>query len=147
MWMLTDMSEASGRDALLAGLHREYSPDVPAHRHQIPFAFDVLETSQQALSIAHHRFDDAEHRFGRLFTQPVQPFTPRGLQPIRHLLQRRRGLRRGFRSGGKALLPAEMMGRAPHRDQRLDSCRLAGLNIRLAEVSVVSEYSLGPTQL
>ncbi len=72
MVMLTDTGEGSGRDCLLAGLHREHSLDVPAQGHQIPFAFDVFQSSKQTLPIAHHRFDDAKHRFGGLFAQPIE---------------------------------------------------------------------------
>jgi hypothetical protein len=38
---LNECGEASGRDALFAGLHREHALDVPPHGHQILFAFEV----------------------------------------------------------------------------------------------------------
>ena len=63
MVVLIDNGAASARDALSAGLHCEHSLDVPTHRYQIPFAFDVFESSEQTLPIAHHGFDDAKHRF------------------------------------------------------------------------------------
>ena len=115
-------------------------------RHQIPFAFDAFEPSQQTLPISHHRFDDAKHRFGGLFAQRVQLPAPRRLQPMRHLLQRGRRVGRGFRSGGKALFPAHMMARAPHRDQRLDLGRRALLDVALTEIPTVGEDSFGATE-
>lgn len=36
---------------------REHPSDVPAHRHEIPFAFDMVEAAQQELVEPHHRFD------------------------------------------------------------------------------------------
>ena len=66
----------------------EHPPDVPAHRYQIPLAFDVLEPTQQELAEAHHRFDDPEHRLGGLLAQGVELFASPGLQPMRHLLHR-----------------------------------------------------------
>ena len=51
--------ECRRRDALSAGLQGEHALDVPAHRHQVPLALDVLESPQQTLAIAHYRFDDA----------------------------------------------------------------------------------------
>ena len=68
-----------GREIRSAGLHREHSLAVPAHRHQIPLAFDVIEPLQQALAIAHHRFDDAEHGFWSLLAQPVEFFPTKTL--------------------------------------------------------------------
>jgi len=96
------------RDGASVGLHREHSLDVPAQGHQIPLAFDVVESSQPALPMGHHRFDDAAHRFRGLFAQPVQLLPARRAQSIRHLLQRRRRVRRGFRSAGKTLLPPQL---------------------------------------
>ena len=78
-----------GRDALSAGLHRKHSLDVPTHGHQVPFAADVFQASQQTLAITHHEFDDAEHRFGGLLAQRIELSAPRGLQSMRHLLHRR----------------------------------------------------------
>jgi hypothetical protein len=40
--MLIENCLLGGRCARSAGLHREQSLDVPAHRHQIPLAFDVF---------------------------------------------------------------------------------------------------------
>jgi hypothetical protein len=40
------------RDTLLTGLHCEPSFDVPTQTHQVPFAFDVFEPSQQALPVS-----------------------------------------------------------------------------------------------
>ena len=78
--------------------------DVPAQAHQIPLAFDVFESSQQALSVAHHRFDEAEHRFRGLLAQPIQRFPTRHAQSVRHFLKRRRRVGRGLWNRGKALL-------------------------------------------
>jgi hypothetical protein len=115
-------------------LQGEHSLDVPTHRHQIPFAFDALESAQQILAVSHHRFDDPEHRFGCLFAQPLQLLASRRLQSMCHLLNRTRRLRRGFRSCGKPLLPAHIMRRAPHRDQRLDLGRHALLDVALTQI-------------
>lgn len=83
MSVMCDFGESSCRDGGSARLESEHSLDVPAHRHQVPFPFDVPESPQQALSISHHRFDDAEHRFGGLLAQRVQLPASRGLQPMR----------------------------------------------------------------
>src|SRR6202034_4345287 len=125
------------RDAPSTGLHREHSLYIPAHRHQVPFAFDVLKPSKQTLPISHHRFDDAEHRFGGLFAQPVEFPAPRRLEPMRHLLQRCRAVGWGFWRRGEALLPTEMMARGPHRDQRLDLGRHALLDVALTQIATV----------
>ena len=71
MGMTIDQGETESRGVLSTGLHREHPLDVPAHRHQIPFAFDAFESSQQTLPITHHRFDDPGHRFRRLLSKPV----------------------------------------------------------------------------
>ena len=142
MVMLTDAGEASARDALLAGLHREHALDVPTQADQIPFAFDVFQSSKQTLPISHHRFDDPKHRLGGLFSQPVELSAPRGFQPMRHLLQRCRRVGWGFGRGGKALFPADMVARATHCDQRLD-LRRALLDVALTEIATVGEDSSG----
>jgi len=49
-------------------------------------------------------------------------------------------------SGGKALLPCDMIA-APHGDQRFDLCRRALLDVGLTEVTTVSEYPFGASQL
>ena len=63
--------------AASAGLQGEPALDVPAHRHQIPLALDVFQSSQQGLPIAHHRFDDPKHRLRGLLAQGVV-LSPRG---------------------------------------------------------------------
>ena len=63
--------EADACDAVSGGLHREHSLDVPAQGHQVPLAFNVFEASQHCLPIAHHRFNDAEHRLRSLLAQGV----------------------------------------------------------------------------
>src|SRR5487761_2671016 len=108
MSILLDIEETKDRDAASAGLHREHSLDVPAHRHQIPFAFDVFQAPQQALAITHDGFDDAEHGLRSLLAQSVQFFTAGRSQSIRHLLQRRGRFGWTPRSGGKTLLPSQI---------------------------------------
>ena len=134
------------RDATSAGLHREHPLDVPAHGHQIPLALEAFEPSQQALATAHHRFDDAEHRLRGLLAQPVQCFPAWRVQSIRHLLQRRGRVGRGFRSRGKALLPRQVMAAAPQGNQRLDARSLTALDVRLAQIPIVREDDLGAAQ-
>jgi hypothetical protein len=56
MLVLTNIGGASGRDVRSAGLHREHALDVPTHGHQIPFALDIFEASEQTLPIFHDRF-------------------------------------------------------------------------------------------
>src|ERR1039458_575420 len=65
---------------------------------------------------------------------------------MRHLLHRRGRLGRGFGSRGKSLSPADMMARAPQRDQRFDLGCLAMLDVGLTEIATVGEYPLGTTQ-
>jgi hypothetical protein len=91
MWIAVEKVEPSSFAALSAGLQGEHSLDVPAHRHQIPLAFDVGESSQEKLG----RFDDAEYRFGGLFAQRVELSSPRSLEPMRHLVHRRGRVGRG----------------------------------------------------
>ena|ERR1700730_4464099 len=81
--MLIEKYPLSGRDARSADLQCEHSLDVPAHRYQIRFAFDVLQSSQQTLAISHHGFDDVEHRLGCLFAQRIKLSSSRGLQSMR----------------------------------------------------------------
>ena len=49
----------------------KHALDVPGHGDEGPLAFDLVETAQQELPEAHHRLDDAEHRFGGLLAQAV----------------------------------------------------------------------------
>ena len=54
-------------------LEGKHSLDVPTQAHQASFAFDTLESSQQALPVAHYRFYDAKYRIRCLFTQLASP--------------------------------------------------------------------------
>ena len=47
---LQDVEKAQ-RAAGSAGLQREHALEVPAHRHQVPLAFDVAESSQEKLPV------------------------------------------------------------------------------------------------
>jgi hypothetical protein len=47
----------------------EHPLDVPGHGHDTPLAAHIVEATQQELAEAKHRFDDTEHRFGRLYRQ------------------------------------------------------------------------------
>jgi hypothetical protein len=143
--LLTGKCPPSGCLLLSAGLHREHSFDVPAHRHQIPFASHILAT-QQALTIAHHRFDDSEHGLWSLFAQRVEFSSLRRLQPMRHLLHRCRRLGWSFWRDGKALLPADVMAAASHGNQRFDLGPRAVLDVGLTEISAISEDALGSTE-
>jgi hypothetical protein len=125
---LARLATASGGRQGVHSLH------VPRHGDEAPLTLDVLQPTQQELTEAHHRFDDPEHRFGCLFAQPLQLLASRRLQSMCHLLNRTRRLRRGFRSCGKPLLPAHIMRRAPHRDQRLDLGRHALLDVALTQI-------------
>src|SRR5882762_7166325 len=144
--MLMRYCPPSGCDSRSADLHREHSLDVPAHRHQIPFAFDVLQSSQQTLAITHHRFDDAEYWFWCLFAQRIKLSSSRSLQSMRHLLHRRSRVGWGFGSGGKALFPADMMARAPQGDQRFDLRRFGLLDVRLAQIAAVGKDAFDAAQ-
>jgi hypothetical protein len=35
---------------------------VPGHRDEAPLTLDLIKATQEELTEAHHRFDDAEHR-------------------------------------------------------------------------------------
>src|SRR5712675_2005712 len=68
-------------DLLLAssrGIKGEQPLHVPSHGHQAPLASDPIETAQQELPEAEHRFDDAEHRLRRLLAQGIS-FLPSGV--------------------------------------------------------------------
>ena len=52
-----------------------HSLDVPTHGDEAPFAANAIKTAQQELAEAHHRFDDAEHRFRGLLAQGVKRFS------------------------------------------------------------------------
>jgi hypothetical protein len=45
----------------------EQALHVPGHGHKTPFAANLVDSAQQELPEAHHRFDDAEYRLGSLF--------------------------------------------------------------------------------
>ena len=83
MSTLSENLRSDARRAHSAGLQGEHSLDVPAQSHQIPFACDVFQSSQQGLTIAHHRFDDAKHRLRGLLAQGVEFASPRCPQAIR----------------------------------------------------------------
>jgi hypothetical protein len=131
----------SGCLLVSAGLHREHSFAVAAHRHQIPFASHIL-AAQQALTI-----DDSEHGLWSLFAQRVEFSSLRRLQPMRHLLHRCRQLGWSFWRGGKALLPADVMAAASHGNQRFDLGPRAVIDVDLTEISAISEDALGSTEL
>jgi hypothetical protein len=119
----------------------------------IPLMFQLIVTqfyspltffshTQQALAIAHHRFDDAEHRFRGLLAHPVEFITAWRAQSIRHLLQRSGRVGRGFGRCKNALLPCHVMVAAPHGDQRLDLRCFALFDVALAQIPVIqSTYS------
>src|SRR6202049_5400906 len=67
---------------------RKHSLEVPGHGDKAPLAANLVETAQQELAKAHHRFDDAEHRFGGLFAQAVKLLALRSAQAPRHPLGR-----------------------------------------------------------
>src|SRR5258708_36470002 len=79
-------------DLLLAssrGIKGEQPLHVPSHGHQAPLASDPIETAQQELPEAEHRFDDAEHRLRRLLAQGIELLAVWCHQPVRHGLDRR----------------------------------------------------------
>jgi hypothetical protein len=55
--------------AVLGGGQSVHPPHVPRHGDEAPLALDAVEASQKELAEAHHRLDDAEHRFGDLLAQ------------------------------------------------------------------------------
>src|ERR1700757_3168132 len=57
---------------LSPGIESKDPFDVPGHRHQAPFAADLVEPAQQELAKAQNRFDDAEHRLRRVFSPGVE---------------------------------------------------------------------------
>jgi hypothetical protein len=101
-------------------LHREHSLDVPAHCHQIPFAFDVLEAPQQALPISHHPGLIMPNTGSGAQRVELELLPSRGLQSMRHLCSGVARVGRGFGCCGKTLFPADMMATASQGNQRLD---------------------------
>src|SRR5215217_8354801 len=85
-----------------SGCESEQSLHVVGHGHEVPLATDVVEATQQELAEPECRFDDAEHRLGRVLAQGVQRPALGCLQPMRHRLNRGWMVRRR-RGGGEAL--------------------------------------------
>jgi hypothetical protein len=83
------------------------------HVYQAPLAPDTVDPAQQELPEAHHRFDNAEHRFRDLFVQRVELSTFRWLQPVCHGLDRG-GIRRCGRRRREALGQRRVMRLAAH---------------------------------
>ena len=111
-WRLAFLGFVRRRVPPSGGGEGEYSLYVPGHGHKAPLAAHVFEPPQRKLAESEHRFDDAEHRFRRLFAQGVESPALRRLQPIRHGFDRRRIFRRR-RHRLEALLQRQMMRLTP----------------------------------
>src|SRR5258707_2692811 len=65
---------------------------VLGHRDEAPLTLDLVKATQEELTEAHHRFDDAEHRFRNLLAQGVELLAFGRLQTMAHGPERRRVL-------------------------------------------------------
>ncbi len=74
-----------------------------------------MEAAQVELSEAHHRFDDAEHRFRRVLAQGMGLPAFGGRQPMHHRLHGGR-LRRSRRVLGETVFPEQVMALASQGD-------------------------------
>ena len=70
--------------------HNGHAFQIPGHTDQAPFPADRVLASQQELTKTHHRFNDAEHRLHRLFTQGVEAAPRFSLELVRHALLSKR---------------------------------------------------------
>src|SRR3974377_2015957 len=108
---------------------RAYIPlHVRGHRDEAPLTLDLVKATQEELTEAHHRFDDAEHRFRNLLAQGIELLAFGRLQPMANGCERRRVLRRR-RCFGKAFRQGWMMRLAAQRNHRIDLCRSAQRHI------------------
>ena len=64
-----------------------YSLQIEGTPDQGPFAFDLLQSTEQKLPDAQHFLDDAEDWLGRPFSPPVEVFALSGLKTVGHRLQ------------------------------------------------------------
>src|SRR5512136_3456775 len=127
--------------AFSGGGQHEHSLDVPGHGDEAPFAAHGFEAAERKLAEAHHRFDDPEHRLGRLLAKRIE-LSPFGrLQPMCVRLDRRR-LPRRRRRLCKAFVERRMMRLTAHGDDRLDARLLAGVDVVLAEIARVRQERL-----
>src|SRR5450759_2152070 len=116
--------------------HYRHSFDVPGHRDQRPLATYRSQPTQQKLSKAHGRFDDAEHRLHSLLAQGIELPSRARLQAMLHLLHGagRFGQRRRL---AEALRPVRVMTIASGGEQRCDLRRHALLDVSRAEIAIV----------
>src|SRR5258708_19645035 len=77
---------------------------VPGHRDEAPLTLDLVKATQEELAEAHHRFDDAEHRFRNLLAQGIELLAFGRLQTMAHGRERRR-----------VLLPPRSFRTPPHQ--------------------------------
>ena len=116
--------------------HRSHSLEVPSHCYQRPLGFHRLQTAQEKLAEAHHRFDDAEYRLYGLLTHGVSGTAVLRLQRVLHARDRVGRLRqRGWL--GEALRPMRVVRVAARRQQRGDAPLEASLHVGGAEVTVI----------
>src|SRR5260370_5271878 len=128
--------EWCARRAAASGSRQGVHPlHVPSHRDEAPLTLDLVKATQEELTEAHHRFDDAEHRFRNLLAQGIELLAFRRLQTMAPGRERRRVLQRR-RCFGTALRPGRMMRLAAQRKPRRDPCRRAQLHIRGAEATL-----------
>src|SRR5260370_28895528 len=131
--------EWCARRAAASGSRQGVHPlHVPSHRDEAPLTLDLVKATQEELTEAHHRFDDAEHRFRNLLAQGIELLAFGRLQTMAHGRERRRVLRRR-RCFGKALRQGRMMRLAPQRHHRIDLCRSSQRHICVAEVTLVRQ--------
>ena len=124
---------------------RRDSFDIPCHGDQLPLPLHPRQAAQQELPEAHHRLDDAEHRFHGLLAQAIELAPPSRLETMLHPLHRAGRLGQWGRLG-ESVLPVRVMSVAPCRKQRLDLRRYATLDVRRAEVPVVGQQMLHAAQ-
>ena len=100
----------------------EHPLHIPRHGHKAPLAADTVDPAQQELAKAQHRLDDAEHRLRHLLAQRVELLAVRGLQLMRHGLERRGVLRCRRRLGRSAGPERDGALRAPSRSAAQSPC-------------------------
>src|SRR6266852_1958223 len=140
------VSEGARLAAASGGRQGVHPLHVPGHRDEAPLTLDLVKATQEELTEAHHRFDDAEHRFRNLLAQGIELLAFGRLQTMAHGRERRRVLRRR-RCFGKALRQGRMMRLAAQRNHRIDLCRSAQRHIGVAEVTVVRQQCLRLSQI
>jgi len=117
-WATFDAAGDSGPPQDAEPLH------VPGHGHQGPLAPGGVQAGHGHARTAYRQFDDSEQGLDGLLAQSIEgPTPPRG-QPMSHLDDRiiRDG---GWRIGGEAFEPRQVVALASDGDHQLDAGGLA----------------------